>query len=386
MPFIGRDWRSPGEAWVKTEALGWQRMKIIESQLHPPACHQYPACSWPPRSEFGQHMAKNCENGNESPRLNVNKQQLPPTGRGCPYGRNSLSSSEKSSESDSSPSISPTGTPQKKTLSPCHNLNPIIISSPYGQYSCCGHHHHLQASDQAQPDVIKCPRGHRSITRSLSPDPPRLVSESPSGSRPIRFNRSISDFRGSSTSSSSDSSSSDSSSVSSLSPPLSPNMNRRVDDRQQSSHSQGGGLQSIVKNEYRLEETHEYYKQKQQQQQQPLGPCATCCSCSSGQEVNYNAASQQQTKESNVKTAPHCRISVRTREVAMYNTISEAFYRLDFCNAIHDIRRFNYICKLLHLLITQNLTSLSGCATRVLFNMLEQVAWEGKFSLAVNQI
>lgn len=60
----------------------------------------------------------------------------------------------------------------------------------------------------------------------------------------------------------------------------------------------------------------------------------------------------------------------------MHNTISEAFYRLDFYNAIHDIRRFNYICKLLHLLITQNLTSLSGCATRVLFTMLEQVAWE----------
>jgi len=60
----------------------------------------------------------------------------------------------------------------------------------------------------------------------------------------------------------------------------------------------------------------------------------------------------------------------------MYNTISEAFYRLDFYNAIHDIRRFNYICKLLHLLVTENLTSLSGCATKVLFAMLEQVAWE----------
>ena len=75
---------------------------------------------------------------------------------------------------------------------------------------------------------------------------------------------------------------------------------------------------------------------------------------------------------------PHCPITLKcTKEVAAYNTISEAFYRLDFCNAIRDIRRFNYICKLLHLLITQNLTSLSGCATKFLFNLLEQVAWQG---------
>ncbi|XP_074603078.1 F-box only protein 32 isoform X2 [Brevipalpus obovatus] len=72
---------------------------------------------------------------------------------------------------------------------------------------------------------------------------------------------------------------------------------------------------------------------------------------------------------------PYCHITLKsTKEVAGFNTISEAFYRLDFCNAIQDIRRFNYICKLLHLLITQNLTSLSGCATKVLFTLLEQIA------------
>lgn len=74
---------------------------------------------------------------------------------------------------------------------------------------------------------------------------------------------------------------------------------------------------------------------------------------------------------------PHCRITLKcTREVAGYNTISEAFRRLDFRSGIRDVRRFNYICKLLHLLITQNLTSLSGCATKVLFTMLEDVAWQ----------
>lgn len=77
--------------------------------------------------------------------------------------------------------------------------------------------------------------------------------------------------------------------------------------------------------------------------------------------------------------APFCQITLKsTREVAGYNTISEAFYRLDFCSAIRDIRRFNYVCKLLHLLINQSLTTLSGCATKVLFVMLEQLAWQGK--------
>ena len=76
---------------------------------------------------------------------------------------------------------------------------------------------------------------------------------------------------------------------------------------------------------------------------------------------------------------PYCQVTLKhTKEVAGYNTISEAFYKLDFCNAIRDIRRFNYISKLLHLLITQNLTSLSGCATKVLFTMLEQLAWQGQ--------
>lgn len=29
MPFISKDWRSPGEEWVKTEE-GWEKKKILE--------------------------------------------------------------------------------------------------------------------------------------------------------------------------------------------------------------------------------------------------------------------------------------------------------------------------------------------------------------------
>ena len=31
MPFIGRDWRDPGEAWVKTDEGSWEKLKILET-------------------------------------------------------------------------------------------------------------------------------------------------------------------------------------------------------------------------------------------------------------------------------------------------------------------------------------------------------------------
>ncbi|XP_065204281.1 F-box only protein 32 [Planococcus citri] len=72
---------------------------------------------------------------------------------------------------------------------------------------------------------------------------------------------------------------------------------------------------------------------------------------------------------------PHCHITIKcTKEIAGFNGLSDAFKRLDFKSAVHDVRRFNYICKLLDLLITYKLPALSGCAQKVLFKMLEEVA------------
>ncbi|XP_053200555.1 F-box only protein 25-like isoform X2 [Panonychus citri] len=105
----------------------------------------------------------------------------------------------------------------------------------------------------------------------------------------------------------------------------------------------------------------------------------SCLSSSPNNSSENSYSSSQQSRDDPLINwrPPHCHITLKsTKEVAGFNTISEAFYRLDFCNAIRDIRRFNYICKLLHLLITQNLTSLSGAATKVLFNLLEKVAWQ----------
>ncbi|XP_075454362.1 F-box only protein 25 isoform X2 [Ascaphus truei] len=62
-----------------------------------------------------------------------------------------------------------------------------------------------------------------------------------------------------------------------------------------------------------------------------------------------------------------------TRERHGYCTLGEAFNRLDFSSAIQDIRRFNYVVKLLQLIARTQLTSLSGAAQKNYFNILEKI-------------
>ncbi|KAM4694832.1 F-box only protein 25 isoform 1-T2 [Discoglossus pictus] len=62
-----------------------------------------------------------------------------------------------------------------------------------------------------------------------------------------------------------------------------------------------------------------------------------------------------------------------TRERHGYCTLGEAFNRLDFTSAIQDIRRFNYVVRLLQLIAKSQLTSLSGAAQKNYFNILEKI-------------
>ncbi|XP_045517876.1 F-box only protein 32 isoform X2 [Pieris brassicae] len=76
------------------------------------------------------------------------------------------------------------------------------------------------------------------------------------------------------------------------------------------------------------------------------------------------------------RVPPHCHITIKcTREIAGFNGLSEAVRRLDFSSAVRDVRRFNYICALLELLLCgQRLTHLPGAAQKLLLSMLEQLA------------
>ncbi|KAF5922490.1 hypothetical protein HPG69_009536, partial [Diceros bicornis minor] len=62
-----------------------------------------------------------------------------------------------------------------------------------------------------------------------------------------------------------------------------------------------------------------------------------------------------------------------TRERHSYCTLGEAFNRLDFSSAIQDIRRFNYVVRLLQLIAKSQLTSLSGVAQKNYFNILDKI-------------
>ncbi|KAI1241202.1 hypothetical protein IHE44_0009669 [Lamprotornis superbus] len=59
-----------------------------------------------------------------------------------------------------------------------------------------------------------------------------------------------------------------------------------------------------------------------------------------------------------------------TKERHGYCTLGEAFNRLDFSSAIQDIRRFNYVVKLI---AKSQLTSLSGAAQKNYFNILDKI-------------
>ncbi|XP_078504023.1 F-box only protein 25 isoform X3 [Lissotriton helveticus] len=62
-----------------------------------------------------------------------------------------------------------------------------------------------------------------------------------------------------------------------------------------------------------------------------------------------------------------------TKERHGYCTLGEAFNRLDFSSAIQDVRKFNYVVKLLQLIAKSQLSSLSGAAQKNYFNVLEKI-------------
>ncbi|KAL3275614.1 hypothetical protein HHI36_020367 [Cryptolaemus montrouzieri] len=89
----------------------------------------------------------------------------------------------------------------------------------------------------------------------------------------------------------------------------------------------------------------------------------------SSDEETMEAAEAEQAMQ------PHCQITIKcTKEIAGFNELDEVVKRLDFRSAVKDVRRFNYICALLDLLIGQQMTALSGCAQKALLAMLEEVA------------
>lgn len=93
-----------------------------------------------------------------------------------------------------------------------------------------------------------------------------------------------------------------------------------------------------------------------------------------------NSASRLDGDDNETEIPPHCHITIRcTREIAGFNGLGEAVKRLDFRSSVRDRRRFQYVCSLLRLLVSnKGIASLPGSAQRMLLQMLEEVAAHGK--------
>jgi F-box protein 25/32 len=71
---------------------------------------------------------------------------------------------------------------------------------------------------------------------------------------------------------------------------------------------------------------------------------------------------------------PHCFVkTTKSREFIGCTSMSEAFHRLDIARAVVDVRRFNYICRVVQILVEEKLRNLSASARRHLFAIIQAI-------------
>ncbi|CAB3407225.1 unnamed protein product [Caenorhabditis bovis] len=67
---------------------------------------------------------------------------------------------------------------------------------------------------------------------------------------------------------------------------------------------------------------------------------------------------------------PHCFVKSNSKEFIGCTSMSEAFHRLDLARAVNDVRRFNFICKVVQILVEEKLQNLSATARKSLLSIL----------------
>jgi F-box protein 25/32 len=72
---------------------------------------------------------------------------------------------------------------------------------------------------------------------------------------------------------------------------------------------------------------------------------------------------------------PHCFVKTsRSKEFIGCTSMSEAFHRLDLARAVRDVRRFNYVCKVVEILVHEKgLLNLSATARKHLFAIIQSI-------------
>ncbi|VDM95742.1 unnamed protein product [Thelazia callipaeda] len=71
---------------------------------------------------------------------------------------------------------------------------------------------------------------------------------------------------------------------------------------------------------------------------------------------------------------PHCFVKTgKSKEFVGCTSMSEAFHRLDLARAVSDVRRFNYICKVVQILVQEKLQNLSATARKALLSIIKAI-------------
>lgn len=71
---------------------------------------------------------------------------------------------------------------------------------------------------------------------------------------------------------------------------------------------------------------------------------------------------------------PHCFVKTgKSKEFVGCTSMSEAFHRLDLARAVKDVRRFNYICKVVQILVQEKLQNLSATARKSLLAIIQAI-------------
>lgn len=71
---------------------------------------------------------------------------------------------------------------------------------------------------------------------------------------------------------------------------------------------------------------------------------------------------------------PHCFVKTgKSKEFIGCTSMSEAFHRLDLARAVKDVRRFNYICKVVQILVQEKIQNLSATARKNLLAIIQAI-------------
>ncbi|CAF1603607.1 unnamed protein product, partial [Didymodactylos carnosus] len=72
------------------------------------------------------------------------------------------------------------------------------------------------------------------------------------------------------------------------------------------------------------------------------------------------------------------RVSLSSSSINLNSSLSDVFNALDVANSVSNIRRFNYIAKVVQILFKEKLGELSGNAQRSLFQVIGRMIDMGK--------